>query len=144
MTIYTIGFAKKKAKEFFAILKENRIERLVDIRLNNTSQLVGFTKKEDLEYFLKELANIKYYYFKFLAPTKEMRDSYNENKDWREYTRKYINLLKKREISKKLDRPFFQKKTCFLCSEPLPNYCHRKLLVDYLKKHWGNIKIIHL
>lgn len=144
MTIYTLGFVKKKAKEFFAILKENKIEQLVDIRFNNTSQLAGFTKKEDLEYFLKELCNITYSHFEFLAPTKEIRNSYNRNEDWQEYTKKYLNLLREREILKKLDKSFFQKRTCFLCSEPIPDYCHRKLLVDYLKEHWRDIEIIHL
>lgn len=74
MKIYTVGFTKKSAKEFFNILKRNKIEQIIDIRLNNTSQLAGFTKKNDLKYFLKELCKIDYKHFNFLAPTKEIRD----------------------------------------------------------------------
>jgi len=144
MDLYTIGFTKKTAKEFFEILKKNEVEQIADIRLNNTSQLAGFTKKDDLGYFLKELGNIEYYHFDFLAPSKEIRDEYNEGKNWERYMGGYIGLLDKREILKKLDRKFFEKRTCFLCSEYSPEYCHRRLLVEYLKRHWKDVEIIHL
>ncbi|MBU4267009.1 MAG: DUF488 domain-containing protein [Candidatus Altiarchaeota archaeon] len=144
MDLYTIGFTKKTANEFFEILKKNEVEQIADIRLNNTSQLAAFTKKDDLEYFLDELCDIDYYHFDFLAPTKEIRDEYNEGKDWDRYTETYVDLLDKREILKKLDRKFFEKRTCFLCSESSPEYCHRRLLVEYLKRHWKDVEIIHL
>lgn len=144
MKIYTVGFTKKNAKEFFEILKKNKIQQLVDIRLNNTSQLAGFTKKNDLMYFLKELCGIDYYYFEFLAPTKGIRDEYIKGKDWNNYTKRYIDLLDKREILKKLDKKFFEKRTCFLCSESSPEYCHRGLLVEYLKKHWTDVNTANL
>ncbi len=144
MKIYTIGFTKKNAREFFHLLKMNNIEQLVDIRLNNTSQLAGFTKKEDLKFFLKELCGITYHHFIFLAPTKEIRDLYIKEKNWENYTKAYNELLENRLIQDELDKSFFEKRTCFLCTEPSAEYCHRGLLAEYLKKHWDEIEIIHL
>lgn len=141
MKIYTIGFTQKTAEEFFKILKENEIKQLVDIRLNNTSQLAGFTKKKDIEFFLKEIANIDYFYFDFLAPTKELRKLV---KEWDSYTREYLKTIQERNILTKLDPNFFKKRTCFLCSEPKAENCHRGILASYLQEHWDNVEVIHL
>lgn len=144
MKIFTIGFTKKSAKEFFEILKTNNIEQIIDIRLNNTSQLAGFTKKDNLEYFLKELCSIDYSHFIFLAPTKEIRDRYIKSKDWDVYVKKYIELLDNRKVLDKLDKSYFNRKSCFLCSEASADHCHRRLLVEYLKEHWDYVEIVHL
>jgi uncharacterized protein (DUF488 family) len=114
MKIYTIGFTQKSAEEFFNILKDNQIEQLVDIRLNNKSQLAGFTKMKDLKYFLKKIANIDYYYFDYLAPTKELRKIVEQ---WEIYTYEYLKLLENRNVLDILDPDFFKKRTVFLCSE---------------------------
>ncbi|MGI6481955.1 MAG: DUF488 family protein [Methanobacterium sp.] len=140
MKIYTIGFTKKSAEEFFKLLLDNRIEQLVDIRLNNKSQLAGFTKMKDLIYFLKEIANIDYYYFDFLAPTKELRDMVQ---DWPLYTENYLNLLEDRDVLNKLDKDFFNKPTVFLCSETKASDCHRGILANYLKDNW-DVEVVHL
>jgi len=144
MNIYTIGFTKKSAKEFFEILKKNEIEQVIDIRLNNTSQLSGFAKKNDLKYFLKEILNIDYFHFEFLAPTKELREIYPKGNDWDLYVKRFIELLDERKILGKLDKSFFEKRTCFLCAEATPENCHRRLVAEYLKEHWSGMKIIHL
>lgn len=140
MEIYTIGFTRKTAEEFFKIIQDNKIEQIVDVRLNNTSQLAAFTKKNDFEFFLKKIADIDYYHFEFLAPTKEIRKKVN---DWNTYSKEYLELLEKRKVLKKLDKDFFKKRTCFLCSEPSASDCHRGILADYLKEHW-EIKVVHL
>lgn len=144
MKIFTIGFTKKSAKEFFEILKTNNIEQIIDIRLNNTSQLAGFTKKDNLEYFLKELCSIDYCHFIFLAPIKEIRDRYIKSKDWDVYVKEYIELLDNRKVLDKLDKSYFKRKSCFLCSEASADHCHRRLLVEYLKDHWDYVEIVHL
>jgi len=141
MNVYTIGFTRKTAEEFFKILEDTKIEQIVDIRLNNTSQLAAFTKKLDLEFFLKKIANIDYYHFEFLSPTKEIRKKVN---DWDTYSKEYLELLEKRNVVEKLDKDFFKKRTCFLCSEPSARDCHRGLLADYLRDNWKNVNIIHL
>ncbi|MDP2766357.1 MAG: DUF488 domain-containing protein, partial [Candidatus Methanoperedens sp.] len=144
MKIYTIGFTQKNAKKFFELLKKNNIKQMIDIRLNNTSQLAGFTKKDDLEFFLKELCGINYHHFKFLAPTKEIRDKYNKGKDWNIYTKEYIELLENRKILDELDKSLFEKRTCFLCTEASADHCHRRLLAEYLKGHWKDVEVEHL
>lgn len=145
MKIYTIGFTKKSAKEFFELLKRNDIVQVIDIRLNNTSQLAGFTKKDDLKYFLNELCGVEYSHFKFLAPTKEIRNRYNKEKNWDVYVKEYIELLERRKVLDKLDKSFFEgRKTCFLCSEASAEHCHRRLLAEYLKDHWSDVEVTHL
>ncbi len=88
MKVYTIGFTKKSAATFFELLRESGAKGLVDVRLNNISQLAGFAKKDDLEYFLNKICRMKYVHLPELAPTKEMLDAYRkEHKDWETYER---------------------------------------------------------
>jgi uncharacterized protein (DUF488 family) len=143
--IYTIGFAKKSAQEFFNSLKKAGIHRLIDIRLNNSSQLAGFTKRDDLEFFLKEIGGAEYIYKPILAPTKEILDGYKKKKiTWEEYERRFMKLMSERKVEDIIDKSLFDIPTVLLCSEPKPDRCHRRLVAEYLKDKWGNIKIIHL
>ncbi len=144
MNLFTIGFSKKNAKEFFDLLINNNIERLIDIRLNNKSQLAGFTKASDLQYFLKAIVNIEYLYMSIFAPTKELLNDYRKKKiNWDQYKVEYLEILKNRNILKELDISIFNN-ACLLCSEAIPDKCHRKLLAEFLTKHYPDIKIIHL
>ena len=143
-TIFTLGFAKKSAREFFTILKEAGVSTVIDIRLNNVSQLAGFTKKQDLQYFLEEIARVAYIHKPELAPTKEILDAYKkEHIDWSGYERQFRQLLIERHVES-LVTPQFVDKACFLCSEPKPDKCHRRLVAEYLREHWGNVQITHL
>lgn len=145
MEIYTIGFAKKSAEAFFGALRKAGIKRLVDIRLNNTSQLAGFTKRDDLKFFLKELCNSEYIHESLLAPTPEILNSYKMKKiSWQEYEQHFLELMAERKIEEKIDRSLFNGPTVLLCSEPKADRCHRRLVLEYLQNNWGNLKIIHL
>lgn len=146
MKIFTIGFAQKSAKEFFEILAKNEIECLIDVRLNNSSQLAGFTKSKDLEYFLKTILNIDYIYDVNFAPTKELLDEYKSQKiDWTTYENKYLNLISKRKIENSFGEILKKySRICLLCSEKDANLCHRKILAQYLKSRNSVIKIMHL
>lgn len=148
MKIYTIGFTKKSAKDFFGILKKNNISRLIDIRLNNGSQLAGFSKGTDLKYFLKELCKIDYTYDTDLAPTKEILDDYKKHKiTWSQYENRFNDLLTNRNITSNLSRYLTESGAiCLLCSESTPENCHRRLVAEYAEKHFPdlNIEIIHL
>ena len=142
--IFTIGFTKKSAQCFFETLLEAGTSRLVDVRLNNVSQLAGFAKKNDLAYFLDRLCSVDYIHLPILAPTKEMLDAYKKKRiDWKDYERRFIDLMAERQIEDKIDRETLEN-ACLLCSEEEPHYCHRRLIAEYLKKHWGNVKIEHL
>jgi uncharacterized protein (DUF488 family) len=141
--LYTIGFTKKKAKIFFDLLQTNNIELLIDIRLNNNGQLAGFTKKDDLEYFLS-LFNIKYEYWKELAPTKEIREKSRITNDWDEYKYSYLKLIKDRKVFEKIDyKKIWTNNTVFLCSEQSPTTCHRRIVVEELTKRL-DMEIVHL
>jgi uncharacterized protein (DUF488 family) len=145
MEVYSIGFTQKAAEQFFGLLKERGIRRLLDVRLNNVSQLAGFAKREDLKYFLHEICDADYLYEPLLAPTQEILDAYKKKKGiWQEYERQFLSLMADREIEKKLDRALFSTPTVLLCSEPEPNHCHRRLVLEYLRDKWGNLDIHHL
>lgn len=144
MNIYTIGFTKKNAEQFFNRLKQPGLVRLVDIRLNNVSQLAGFTKKNDLRYFLKELCNIDYVHLPELAPTQDILDEYKKNGGaWDVYERKFMALLANRKIEETVSREVIDG-GCLLCSEATPEHCHRRLVAEYLASKWGNVQIQHL
>lgn len=147
MNIYTIGFAQKSAKNFFELLENNKIDCLIDIRLNNISQLAGFTKGKDLEYFLDKILSIKYFYNINYAPTKDILDDYKNKKiTWQEYESLYLQLIENRKVEilfKNTINDNFDN-ICLLCSEPLPQQCHRRLLAEYLKQQVGNIEVIHI
>ncbi len=144
INLSTIGFTQKTAQEFFELLKKANVKRVIDTRLNNVSQLAGFAKKKDLQYFLKEIADIDYIHLLDLAPTKDILDDYKKKKgEWSVYETKFRDLITKREIEKKLD-PEIIEDACLLCSEAKPHYCHRRLVAEYLSNHWGNINIVHL
>jgi uncharacterized protein (DUF488 family) len=142
--LYTIGFTGKPAEKFFSLLKDSGVKRLVDTRINNVSQLSGFAKGIDLQFFAKEIANISYEHNIDLAPTKELLDKYRKKKiDWAEYEIEYLNLLDMRKVGQKLELETLHEH-CLLCSEHTPEKCHRRLLAEYLKKIKNEIEIIHL
>lgn len=135
ITLYTIGFTKKSAEQFFELLKKNKVKTLVDIRISNSSQLAGFAKGDDLKYFVKTICGIDYKHITDFAPTKDLLDKWRKEKiTWEQYTEIYTNLLKDRGILRKYGINIFDN-ACFLCSEETPKLCHRRLLVEYLKEH---------
>lgn len=145
MEIYTIGFTQRTAASFFGALRARGIKRLIDVRLNNSSQLAGFTKREDLRYFLKELCGADYLHEPLLAPTQEILDSYKKNgAKWSEYERRFLALMNERRPETKVDRKLFNVPTVLLCSEAKPEHCHRRLVAEYLQSKWGDVDIIHL
>jgi uncharacterized protein (DUF488 family) len=142
--IFTIGFAGKSAREFFTKLKESGVKTVIDIRLNNVSQLAGFTKEQDLPYFLQEIVGIKYVHKPELAPTKDILTAYKKKEiNWLEYEKRFHQLLSERRIENVIT-PQDADKSCLLCSEPKPDKCHRRLTAEYLRELWGNVKIVHL
>ncbi len=144
MKIFTIGFTKKNAEQFFTQLKQPGLQRVVDTRLNNISQLAGFTKKEDLHFFLHEIGHIDYVHLPVLAPTQAMLDAYKKNGgDWDTYEKQFLLLMAERRIETSIDKSLVDG-ACLLCSEATPHHCHRRLVAEYLREQWGDIDIQHL
>ena len=174
MKIYTIGFTKKKAEDFFELLRKEGIEQLIDVRINNMSQLAGFTKRDDFIYFLGQILGTEYLHEPLLAPTEELLKDYRskigecqtnnstKNKDkegrkkalearklckeniWKDYEKSFLRLMSERKIENTISRDIFAKRTMLLCSEPGSENCHRRLVLEYLDKAWGNIQAVHL
>ena len=142
--LFTIGFTKKSAETFFTRLREAGVKRLVDVRLNNISQLAGFTKRDDLRYFLKAVADIEYVHLPELAPTKELLDAYKKLKgEWKDYEAAFLDLMRQRRIQDTVSHDLMQG-ACLLCSEEKPHHCHRRLVAEYLEQAWGNLATTHL
>jgi uncharacterized protein (DUF488 family) len=144
MKIFTIGFTNKKAERFFEKLRQAGVKRVVDVRLNNVSQLAGFSKKDDLQYFLRAIAGIDYVHISDLAPTKALLDTYKKYKgDWAAYEKEFLELMERRHIENSLARNIIDQ-GCLLCSEDKPHHCHRRLVAEYLQRHWEGVTIEHL
>ena len=145
MKTFTIGFTQKSAKHFFSVIKNNDVSRIIDVRLNTSSQLAGFAKKTDLGYFLKELCDADYIHMPDLTPTKPMLDSYkNKTITWDNYADKFTNLMAQRHIERTINKNILDN-GCLLCSEHEPHQCHRRLVVEYLNKNWDStIEVVHL
>ena len=144
MKVFTIGFTKKNAEQFFARLKQPGLQRVVDTRLNNVSQLAGFTKKDDLRFFLHEVGHIDYIHLPALAPTQAMLDAYKKNGgDWETYEKQFLALMAERRIETSIDKDLVAG-ACLLCSEATPHHCHRRLVAEYLRGKWGDVDIQHL
>jgi uncharacterized protein (DUF488 family) len=144
MKIFTIGFTKKNAEQFFTRLKQPGLQRVVDTRLNNVSQLAGFTKKDDLRFFLREVGHIDYVHLPALAPTQAMLDAYKKNGgDWSVYEKQFLALMAERQIERVIDKNLVDG-ACLLCSEATPHHCHRRLVAEYLCEKWGDVDIQHL
>jgi len=143
--IYTIGFTQTTAERFFGRLTEARVERLLDVRLNNTSQLAGFAKAADLPYFLRELVGGTYEHEPLLAPTQDILDAYKKRKgDWSTYEQAFLALMAGRRIQDVLSPADFERRTALLCSEATADHCHRRLVAEYLAQHWSLVDIVHL
>jgi len=144
MIIYTVGFTKKKASEFFGLLRGSGARSLVDVRLNNVSQLAGFAKRDDLAYFLAELCNITYAHELRLAPTQTMLDDYKKRgSGWPEYEQRFLQLMAERQIEAVIE-PESLADAVLLCSEATPYQCHRRLVAEYLAARWDDVSVIHL
>ena len=144
MKVLTIGFTKKSARRFFGLLRESGARRIVDVRLNNGSQLAGFAKKDDLAWFARELLGIGYVHVPSLAPTKELLGDYRRGRiDWGTYQTRFIDLMRERRIEDTVPREVVSD-GCLLCSEDRPHNCHRRIVAEYLDRHWGEIEIEHL
>jgi len=144
VTIFTIGFGQKGAREFFGMLKASAVRKVIDVRLNNVSQLAGFTKKDDLAFFLETIVGIEYEHRTALAPTKEMLDAYRAGKTaWPDHEQRLRALFSERAVESIL-APRDTDGACFLCSEPEPDRCHRRVVAEYLRDRWGTVEIRHL
>ncbi|WP_220452051.1 DUF488 domain-containing protein [Meiothermus luteus] len=143
--IYTVGFTHKTAEQFFELLRRHGVRRLLDVRLNNTSQLAGFSKKADLAYFLKQILGADYLHEPLLAPTEGLLKAYQKGKiSWAEYEAGFLSLMRERRVEQRVDRGWFSRPTVLLCSEPTPERCHRRLVAEYLAQRWGDLEVVHL
>jgi len=144
MKLFTIGFTKKSAEEFFTRLQKAGVRRVVDVRLNNTSQIAGFAKARDLKYFLHAITGINYIHIPDFAPTQDILDDFKKRKgSWAEYERRFGDLMAKRRIVDTASE-VLRDGDCLLCSEHAPEHCHRRLVAEHVQEHLPNVEVEHL
>lgn len=145
--IFSIGFTKKSASIFFELLIKNEVHKIIDVRLNNKSQLAGFAKGSDLKYFLDKVAGISYKYEEIFAPTKEILDAYKKREiNWDMYEEKYVRLMLERKINSYIENKGidYWLSSCILCSEETADYCHRRLVINEVLKVFPDIEVMHI
>src|SRR5215211_6443679 len=141
MEICTIGVTKRTAADFFGALRRAGVKRVLDVRLKNSSQLAGFSKRDDLPFFLAELCGAEYSHELRLAPTPELLSAYRKRRiDWREYERRFLELMGTRQIEQAINRECFAVPTALLCTEPTADRCHRRLVLEYLQAAWSSVR----
>lgn len=144
MRTYTVGFTKKSASAFFEILRSSGARRVIDVRLNNVSQLAGFTKRDDLKFFLAELCGMDYVHDLRFAPTQPMLDAYKKHRSgWQHYEREFLDLMTDRKIEDTVSKELLDG-AVLLCSEATAQHCHRRLVADYLAERWSDVSVTHL
>jgi uncharacterized protein (DUF488 family) len=144
MKIFTIGFTQKSAEKFFGLLGQPGLVRLVDIRLNNVSQLAGFSKRDDLQFFARKISRLAYAHVPELAPSLEILEDFKTGgRNWSAYESQFLALMASRKVELTVERELLAG-ACLLCSEPSPQKCHRRLVAEYLQSHWDNLEIQHL
>jgi len=143
--LFTIGFTAKSAETFFNLLRGSRVRRLIDLRLNNVSQLAGFSKRDDLRFFLREICGADYLHLPALAPTKPLLRAYRAGEmGWEEYAARFIELLARRGVESEFDTGVLES-GCLLCSEHQPHFCHRRLVAEYLGSRLSRgFQVVHL
>ena len=142
-SLFTIGFTRKSAEQFFALLRGAGVRRVLDVRLNNSSQLAGFAKREDLPFFLREIGAMNYLHVPELAPTQELIDLARKQKQWDRFGKGYLELIRDRKAETVLTRAQLHL-GCLLCSEDRPDQCHRRIAAEYLAERLGRVRITHL
>jgi len=147
-TLFTIGFTKKTAEEFFRLLQDAEVEKLIDVRENRLGQLAGFAKHPDLAFFLRRVAGIAYDYQPIFAPSTEIRTTYLQSHDWAQYQKSYVELMAQRRAVEQVDPASFEGRVVLLCSEAEPEKCHRRVVAEMLAQHWNaqghQIEVHHL
>lgn len=145
MNVFTIGFTKKSARHFFHLLRASGARRIIDVRLNNASQLAGFAKRDDLSYFVQEICKMDYVCLPQLAPTQDLLSDYRKKLiDWETYENRFMELMRERRIEETTPKEVVEN-GCLLCSEDQPHHCHRRLVAEYLGQQWGDDwDIVHL
>lgn len=146
LSLHTIGFTQKTAEQFFGMIRDADVDRIIDVRLKSDSQIAGFAKSPNLQFFAKELCGIDYHHLPFLAPSTPLFTSYKKEKTmgWPDFRDRFLDLMDERHVEEKVSRDLLDG-ACLLCSEHEPHECHRTLVAEYLRGRWNvAICLVHL
>jgi uncharacterized protein (DUF488 family) len=144
-TVYTIGYERRPLSELIGALRQAGVDAVIDIRLRNTSQLAGYTKRDDLAFLLQEGFAIAYEHHPELAPTDEILDTYHADHDWPGYESRFRALLAERQ-AETVGRAILARyhAPCLLCHEASAEHCHRRLVAERWAAHIPGLMVVHL
>jgi len=145
VTLYTIGYRRKSLSTFINQLRGAGVDAIVDIRLRNTSHLLGYTKRDTLEFLLREGFDMAYEHHPELAPTPEILDRYRDDGDWAAYETRFLPLLERR-TAEQVGREILARyrAPCLLCAESTAEHCHRRLVAEYWAQRLPPLSVVHL
>jgi len=121
ISVWTIGHSNRSKEAFLELLKEHSIEVLVDVRSFPTSKTEHF-KREEMERWLPQHG------MEYVWLGKEL-GGYRKG-GYQKHTRTKLF----REGIKKLLEIAAQRRTCIMCMEPNPKYCHRRYISGHLER----------
>ena len=132
--VFTIGHSTHPIEEFIALLKQNGVERVIDIRTIPRSRYNPQFEQTSLVQSLPE-SGIEYIHMKELGGLRpKVKDSINMG--WRNASfRNYADYMQTEEFSAGVERLMLyaqEKPTAIMCAEALPWRCHRSLVGDAL------------
>jgi uncharacterized protein (DUF488 family) len=144
-TLFTIGYERRPLSVFIHTLQEAGVDALIDIRLRNTSQLAGYTKRDDLSFLLRQGFAIAYEHHPELAPTPEILDAYVKDHDWSRFEADFTALLAERQ-AETVGRDILARfpAPCLLCHEATAEHCHRRLVAEWWAAHIPGLNVVHL
>ena len=144
-TVYTIGTRGKPLSTFITQLRDAGVDVVIDVRLRNTSHLLGYAKQDTLAFLLREGFDIAYEHRPELAPTPEILDRYRESGDWNAYEDRFLPLLEDR-AAEAIGREILTRyrAPCLLCAEPTAERCHRRLVGEYWVERLSGLVVVHL
>ncbi|MCS7115248.1 MAG: DUF488 domain-containing protein [Nitrososphaerota archaeon] len=129
ITVWTIGHSNRSLENFLELLKGHEIQVLADVRSFPTSKIEHF-KKEELEKRLPEHG------IEYLWLGRELggyrRGGYKAHMKTRLFKGGIQKLLEIASL----------KRTCIMCMELNPKYCHRRFISAHLEKK--GVKVVHI
>ena len=137
-SVFSLGYEKRTIEEMIALLKDNKIQLVVDIREKAISRKKGFSKNTLKDTLQKE--GIDYLHIPQLGSPSDIRKELKKNWDYQTFFEKYErHILKFEKHIDKIKELAISKNTAILCFERKSNACHRSIVTKILQNQNCNI-----
>ena len=140
--IFTIGHSTRDLADFMALLRENGVQRLADIRRYPGSRRYPHFSRDALSLSLPA-EGIEYLHMPELGGRRKPRPD-SPNTAWRnDQFRAYADHMATAEFRVAIDKLLASPKpSAYMCAEAVPWRCHRNLVSDELVRR--GIEVMHI